>query len=246
MLVNPYIEGKTNNVFQADNSLKAAKMAYETVSKYFNNSVSNFNMSLLKLKSDAINDDKKVNIKHYGGSNDENKRFDAANFSHFTVSEKPKKNGQVDFSITKYQGEVKHLDQLINNIKLVQKKVKKASDNNTPVENLSDDKHSSSSESVNSDKEQKGAGIFDKKDKKKSKYEEEDDDDDDDDDDSPDYIVKREYVYDPILYWYYTPSLYKTVRVYMPTFVSPLSFPYVLDIYPSISYNTGPTVSLSY
>ena len=46
MLVNPYIEGTTPKIFKADNSQLAAKAAYESMSKYFNNSVSNFDLPL--------------------------------------------------------------------------------------------------------------------------------------------------------------------------------------------------------
>ena len=82
--------------------------------------------------------------------------------------------------------------------------------------------------------------------KKKSKY----DDDDDDDDDSPDYFVSKTFYYDPISYWYYLPSVYALDRLYLPTFISPLSFPYVLDLSPSIIYGTGmtpnPSVNVNY
>ena len=54
MLVNPYIEGKTQKIFEADNSLIAAQQAYESVSKYFSNEVPEYHFSLLKLNNPAI------------------------------------------------------------------------------------------------------------------------------------------------------------------------------------------------
>jgi len=72
MLINPYIEGSLPKVFQADNSIKAAKKAYETLSNYFNNSVHNFKFTLLKVKSDSVDEKKSqisnFNLEQYGGS----------------------------------------------------------------------------------------------------------------------------------------------------------------------------------
>ena len=221
MLVNPYIEGSTPNVFQADNSLKAAKMAYDSISKYFNNSVSKFNISLLKLKSDVvdgINDSNtNVDLKQYGGKG-ENKRLDPSNFSHFVVKEGRVDSGEVNFTLNKFQGNVQHLSTLVDNIKLIQRKRK---NNKLDIALSDDNQKSDSSESIKQD----GGKLFNKHKKH------DDDDDDDDDDESPDYI-KRD-IYDPIYYWYYTPSVYLESRLYLPTFVSPLSFPYVVDFYPT-------------
>ncbi len=280
MLVNPYIEGKTDKVFRADNSLEAAKMAYDSVSKYFNNSVHNFKFSMLKLKSDAINSDKaqlnKFNLEQYGGSNKSTttKRFSKDNFSHFVVSESLDTKNNVNYKIKRFQGKIENIDHLVSNIMKIQQKMKKAkrsakadkaqasSEETTSDQTGSGRSDSSSDSSASSNtgssstgssstgstsSESTGSESFSEQNGgKKSKY------DEDDDDDSPDYYVKKSYYYDPISYWYYYPSMYPLDRLYMPTFVSPLSFPYVLDFTPSITYGTvgtlgtTPNVSVSY
>ena len=55
------------------------------------------------------------------------------------------------------------------------------------------------------------------------------------DDDSPDYKVRKSYFFDPISYWYYYPSLYPTDLLLLPTYVSPLSFPLVVDTVSSLT-----------
>ena len=250
MLVNPYIEGTTPKIFNADNSQLAAKKAYESMSKYFNNSVHNFNFTLLKIKSEDVQENaKKINLQQYGGDSS-NKRFNKKNFSHFTVSEKLKKNGEVDFSINQYNGQVNNLEHLVSNVMKIQDKFKKARKNTTSTsdsqtqtqsqsqtESQSESYSQTQSDSQSQSSQQGGA--------KKSKY-----DDDEDEDDSPDYFVSKTYYYDPISYWYYLPSVYPLDRLYLPTFVSPLSFPYVLDLSPSIIYGTGmspnPSVNVTY
>lgn len=214
MLVNPYIEGNIQKVFQAENSLAAAKKAYDAVSKYFNNSINNFKFTLLKLKSDAVNSEQtNVDLKQYGGSN--NKRFDNNNFSHFIVNEKINSDGEVSFNVNHFNGSVNNLSNLVNNVMVLQKKFKKAKRNGAALNQLSE-VSSESSESA-----QEGG-------KKHSKY-----DDDEEEDDSPDYYVKKTYYYDPITYWYYTPAVYPLDKLYLPTFTTPLSFPYVVDLNPS-------------
>jgi hypothetical protein len=302
MLVNPYIEGSENKIFQAENSIKAAKMAYENISKYFNNSVYNFKFSLLKLKSDAVgNDGSSFNLQQYGGSSS-NKRFDASNFSHFVVNETVNSANEVDFMIKKYNGTINNLEHLLDNVMKIQAKYNKAkksarktsknsdsasvSDSGSDQSGGSDSGSGSGSESESdqsggsdsgsgsgsssgsgseSESDQSGgsdsgsgSGSESESDQSggaKSKY------DDEDDDDSPDYFIKKSYIYDPIAYWYYSPTVYNLDRLYLPTFVSPLSVPYVVDLAPIITYtglNTGlttrtttvgtsnPTVSVKY
>jgi hypothetical protein len=271
MLVNPYIEGTMPKIFKADNSQLAAKEAYESISKYFNNSVNNFKFSLLKLKSDSVDEkSKKINLEQYG-SNAENKLFNKKNFSHFTVSEKPQKNGEVNFAIQQYNGNINNLDHLVANIMKIQTKYKKAkrnvqkvnsssqsdSQNESQSNSQSDSQSYSQSDSQtesqsdsqsysqsDSQTESQSDSQTKQKGGKKSKY------DDEDDDDSPDYFISKTYYYDPISYWYYSPSIYQLDRLYLPTFVSPLSFPYVLDLSPSIIYGTGmsqnPSVNITY
>jgi len=327
MLVNPYIEGNTSTVFKADNSLKAAKMAYENFSEYFNNSVHNFKFTLLKLKSESVNTKKDkinhFNLEQYGGAESNSKKFNASNFSHFTVNEKINKNKSVNYEIKQYTGKIGNLEHLITNVQKIQHKFAKAKQNAKQnskqnnsqklisTESSSDQSgsgsgsgsgSSSESESSNSSSSQKGGADYNDDDQTSSSYQlggngvgaESDEDqtsssyqiggnddgasaeteedqtsssyqiggatsndedntsssyqiggkkskskyDDDDDDDSPDYYVKN-YYYDPISYWYYYPSVYSLDRLYLPTFISPLSFPYVLDFAPSISYNSS-------
>ena len=246
MLVNPYIEGTTQKVFKADNSQLAAKTAYESISKYFNNSVHNFKFSLLKVKSDSIDtNSKKINLQQYGGNAD-NKRFDKKNFSHFIVKENLKSNGEVDFSINQYSGSVDNLQHLIDNVMKIQSKFRKAKKQSK--KQTSNSASESDSQSASQSASQSNSQYGGKK--SKSKY---DDDDDDDEDDEPDYFVSKTFYYDPISYWYYSPSVYALDRLYLPTFISPLSFPYVLDLSPSIIYGTGmsgmstnPSVTVTY
>jgi hypothetical protein len=225
MLVNPYIEGNIQKVFQADNSLNAAKKAYDAMSKYFNNSIHNFKFTLLKLKSDAVDSEQvNVDLKQYGGNkrSEGNSRFNNNNFSHFIVNEKINSNNEVSFHINKFNGSINNLSNLVNNVMKLQKKFKKAKTNGVALNQLSESLGSEVS-TESSDSIQAGG-------KKKSKY---DNDDDDEEDDSPDYYVKKSYYYDPITYWYYTPAVYPLDLLYIPTFTTPLSFPYVVDLNPS-------------
>ena len=228
MLVNPYIEGNIQKVFQADNSLNAAKKAYDAMSKYFNNSIHNIKFTLLKLKSDAVNSEQvNIDLKQYGGDN--GNRFNTNNFSHFTVNEKISSNGEVSFNINKFNGTTNNLSNLVNNVMKLQKKFKKAKTNGVALNQLSESLGSEvSSESSDSISQDGG-----KKHSKHSKY-----DEDEEEDDSPDYYVKKSYYYEPITYWYYTPAVYPLDLLYLPTFTTPLSFPYVVDLNPSfvVSY----------
>lgn len=280
MLVNPYVEGSEAKIFEAENSLKAAGLAYESISKYFNNSVHNFKFSLLKLKTDAVKNRNDFNLEQYGGNTTGlNKRFNVENFSHFVASENISSNNQVDFSIKKYEGNVDNIQNLIQNIIKVQQttannKSNKSNKYNksfrlseTPKSNnLSTNTTSSSSNSTSSSSDsesdsdsdsdsqhggelksqsEQNAGelksISDQNGgkKKKSKYDDDDDDSSDSSDNSPDYYVKKIYVYDPISYWYYYPPLYTYDRLYLPTF--PFSSPYVVDFTTSVVGSTTTT-----
>ena len=148
MLINPYIEGTTPIIFKAANSIKAAKIAYDSVSQYFNNSINSFNFTLLKLKSESIdaNNSKlhKFNLKQYGG-NSSSKRFNATNFSHFVVNEHIGKNKQdITYKLKQYTGNIDNLDHLINNVIKIQTKF-----NNKKHNNVSDSAQSTDeSESI--------------------------------------------------------------------------------------------------
>lgn len=229
MLVNPYIEGTTKKIFKADNSLMAAQEAYESISKYFNNEVKNYHFTLLKIKSDAIdkNDLTTLNLETYK-SDMSNKYFNKNNFSHFNVNEKMHKDGNVSYNISKLDKTIDNLDTLIDNVIKIQNKY--GNFNNSSSENSSEmngGSHNSNSSSTgsytgssNSESSSQSGGS------KSSKYT------DDDDDDSSDYYRRRNR-YDPINYWYYAPYLYDVDSMYMPTFISPLTFPYFNDLYMS-------------
>lgn len=123
MLANPYIEGQIGTVYQADNSLKAAGLAYKSISEYFNNSVHNFKFTMLKLKSKSVNpSDNSINLQQYGGDSS-NKKFNVDYFSHFVADEIVDANRKVNFSIRRYTGTVNNTQQLIDNVIKVQSKL---------------------------------------------------------------------------------------------------------------------------
>ena len=222
ILVNPYIEGNMTKIFNAENSLVAADKAYQQLSGYFNNSVKKFHFTLLKLKSDSFNEES-FNLKEYAKSNQ--KYLNTKYFSNFEASEQLS-NDKVKYMISSLSGEINQnaVDNLVSNINKIQKKLKK-SKKSKKKSKKSSSRSSSESPSVSSKSSQDGG--------KRSKY---DDDDDDDDDDSPDNFVK---VINPISYYYYYPYFYDTYvynpdpYFYVPTFVSPLSFPLVIDFKPT-------------
>lgn len=266
MLVNPYVEGNASVIFNANNSLEAAKSAYESISKYFNNSVNNFKFTLLKLKSDAVNkkvSNDRLNLASYGGTRD-NKYYNPENFSHFVVNEKMgknDKNGQISFNIQKFGGSTQNLDLLIENVLKIQKEhsspahkskrskksesdkssenSKSDTDSDTEDDEENDDDDDNEDEDSTEDSEQKGGGRHSRHSKRsKSKYSNEDDEDDSsssDDDDSPNYRSNRR---NPISYFYYNPALYPLDKIFMPTFISPLSFPFVVDFGPQVIYGS--------
>lgn len=102
VLINPVIEGN-DEVFSSNNSLDAAKKAYETLSKNFNGIVKKFNFSLLELeKNDKDNRSNKKN-KLYD--------YDNKNFYHFSVYEKKNKDGEIEFSIKPIDDTIVLLDE---------------------------------------------------------------------------------------------------------------------------------------
>ena len=236
MLVNPYVEGNISKVFKAENSLKAAKMTYENLSKYFNNSVKNFKFTLLKIKSDSINTNKhqlnEFNLHQYGG--DSLHKFNSQNFSHFVVNEKIN-NNEVKYMINKLDVNLDNnaIKILTSKIYDIQNKYGKhnlnqsiSSETLTSSTNSSDSSLDTTENNTSSINNQKGGKH------KKNKY----DDSDDSSDDSPDYRV-RPNVLDPINYWYYNPLFYPYINdemLWLPNFVSPLSFPYIFDLNKSL------------
>jgi hypothetical protein len=78
--------------------------------------------------------------------------------------------------------------------------------------------------------------------KKHSKKYDKDDDSSDDDY----YIKKNKYYVEPLMSWWYNPLVYNTPKMYMPTFVSPLSLSYVLDFSPYYTIlNNNNVINLS-
>lgn len=237
ILVNPYIEGQMSKIFQAENSLVAADKAYQQLSGYFNNSVKKFHFTLLKLKTDSFNE-KSFNLREYAKSN--KKYLDAKYFSNFEASEHLTGEKEVKYSINNLSGEISQnaVDHLVSNINKIQKKSKKSKKSKNSKRSKKSKKSSSrsgsesGSESVTSHSSQSSQNGG-----KRSKYE----DDDDDDDDSPDNYYK---VINPISYYYYYPYFYDTYvynpepYFYVPTFVSPLSFPLVIDFKPATTTST--------
>ena len=85
-IVNPIIDN-FNSVLNADNSLEAAKKAYDELSKYFDNIVNDYKFTLLK-----INDNDKTKV-YEKNDND---------FYHFNVVEKLDENNNATFYIQPY------------------------------------------------------------------------------------------------------------------------------------------------
>jgi hypothetical protein len=65
---------------------------------------------------------------------------------------------------------------------------------------------------------------------KKSKFKNHDDDSSSDSSELYETRVKKNYIIDPITYWWYNPFIYYTDQIYIPSFVYPLNFPYVIDL----------------
>lgn len=122
LLVNPYIEGNMNKIFQAENSLVAADKAYQQISGYFNNSVKKFHFTLLKLKSDSF-DEKTFNLKEYTTQN--KKYLNAKYFSNFEASEHLS-GEEVKYRISNLSGEINQnaVKHLVSNINKIQKNQK--------------------------------------------------------------------------------------------------------------------------
>ena len=236
ILVNPYIEGNMSKIFQAENSLIAADKAYQQISGYFNNSIKKFHFTLLKLKSDSFNEES-FNLREYVESN--KKYLDTKYFSNFEASEHITGKTEVNYTIKNLSGEITKnaVDHLVSNINKIQKKSKKSKRPKKSKSKKSELLISSSSGSSS-----ESSSVSSQRGGKRSKY---DDDDDDDDDDSPDNFVK---VINPISYYYYYPYFYDTYIYnpdpffYVPTFVSPLSFPLVIDFKPSTVTTSSSTV----
>lgn len=78
-LVNPQIIGSMKTQIKADNSLKAAKQFYKSLSEHFNNTIPKFNFTIQK-----------------GGSG-------KGKYYHFNVTEKKNGDNEVDFTIEPFK-----------------------------------------------------------------------------------------------------------------------------------------------
>jgi hypothetical protein len=99
-LVNPYVIGSMNTSFNADSSLGAAKLAYESLSQYFGNHMPVFRFTLKRLSTDN---------KVVGGS--------SKSFLHFEVNEVKGRDDNVKYEIKEINGG--------NNIKSFQERLNK-------------------------------------------------------------------------------------------------------------------------
>lgn len=99
-LVNPYVIGSMNTSFNADSSLGAAKLAYESLSQYFGNHMPVFRFTLKRLSTDN---------KVVGGN--------SKSFLHFEVNEVKGKDDNVKYEIKEINGG--------NNIKSFQERLNK-------------------------------------------------------------------------------------------------------------------------
>ena len=232
-LANPYIEGSLKNLIVAENSQVAALKAYERISKYFNNSINNFHFTLLKLKSSDVKNISKLSLEKYGGGS----KLSSNNFSHFIVNEKLGKNGEVSYEITKYNNNVNNLDKLISTIKYIQNNYKNHQNGGDSESEVSEDASDSVQNGGFKNKfiPNKKFVTYDNN-LKGGKHKSDDSSSSSSSSSSSTFKskfkVKKSYVIDPISYWYYYPGLYTIDTVYLPTFVSPLSFPYVVDLSP--------------
>jgi hypothetical protein len=78
-LVNPKIDGSVKTSFEASSPLKAADEAYSAISKYFTNSLKEFNFTL---------------------------QSGSGKYHHFTAAEKKHKNQDVNYTIKEFKGKV--------------------------------------------------------------------------------------------------------------------------------------------
>jgi hypothetical protein len=88
-LVNPFILGTFNRKFNADNSLQAAHMAYQSLSQYFTGHMPRFKFSLQRVKKSYMTG---------GGKEDD--------YLHFETFEKKLENKGIEYAIKPIKSEV--------------------------------------------------------------------------------------------------------------------------------------------
>ena len=88
-LVNPFILGTFNRKINADNSLQAAHMAYQSLSQYFTGHMPRFKFSLQRVKKSSMTG---------GGKEDD--------YLHFETFEKKLENNGIEYAIKPIKSEV--------------------------------------------------------------------------------------------------------------------------------------------
>lgn len=118
-LINPYIEGSMDTVVKSSNSFNAGKKLYNNLSNYFSNRVDDFYMTIQNLES--------------------------KNLTHFTIGEKSKKGGMVDFNLVKLDNNFEKdiENKLINQVDKLNKQSggKHKDDSSTTDSSSSDDEY---------------------------------------------------------------------------------------------------------
>ena len=78
-LINPYVEGSIDTITRSSNAFGAGKKLYNTISNYFTNHVEDFYMTIQNLET--------------------------KNLTHFKINEKRSKGNNVDFNLSKIEGQ---------------------------------------------------------------------------------------------------------------------------------------------
>ena len=114
LLINPYIAGKFNKVYEGSSPLSAAKRAYTSLAENFKNSVKEFRFTLLEVDSNIKND--KLNFKNY-------KNYPSNKYYNFIVNEKlNNNNNKVKFKLARDNVELVNSNLLLKRINSIEKK----------------------------------------------------------------------------------------------------------------------------
>lgn len=176
-LINPVITGKFQNVYEASESIDAAKQFWNelTGNNYITNNVPQFMFTLEKISDHSLH--------------------------HFMVKEKATSSESkfADYSIEEVKldlsaSQIKEFRSEVSKVQKRMTKEKESQSGGKKSRKRYDDSSSSSSSSG-------------------------------DEDDLIDYIRMKRFN-QPIVHWWYTPTLYKVPTLFTPTFVAPL-YPYV-------------------
>jgi hypothetical protein len=132
-LVNPFILGTFNRKFNADNSLQAAHMAYQSLSQYFTGHMPRFKFSLQRVKKSYMTG---------GGKEDD--------YLHFETFEKKLENKGIEYAIKPIKSDV-NIDNFQQKLQSFLKRKK--------ISTLLTSEESDESEKSEKSKEQKGGEI---------------------------------------------------------------------------------------